>query len=302
MKKQGRGFTLIDLVVVIAIIVILAAILLPALARAREAARQASCANNLKQFGMVFKMYANESGGVFPPIQMSIYSPGSYEFALAPMVMSLYPQYLVDQGLFLCPSEPDQENLLKNLATGEVGLYDPWLRRKAGLSYVYLGWVFDKIGDDDQKSTLSSFPVVMSARPSFKSPDSMGSTQFLTMLDGILSDPAIAAGDQDAIFRVVDSDFDVPSGLGTESGNFLVRLREGVDRFMVTDILAGDEQPLRSEVPVMLDRLSTQEKDYNHSPCGANVLYVDGHVEFLRFPGNPPVSRAMAVSVEGLNK
>ena len=42
---------------------ILAAILLPALARAREAARRASCQNNLKQFGLVFKMYANESGG-----------------------------------------------------------------------------------------------------------------------------------------------------------------------------------------------------------------------------------------------
>ena len=52
---------------VIAIIGILAAILLPALARARESANRASCQNNLKQWGIIFKMFAGENKGMFPP-------------------------------------------------------------------------------------------------------------------------------------------------------------------------------------------------------------------------------------------
>jgi prepilin-type N-terminal cleavage/methylation domain-containing protein/prepilin-type processing-associated H-X9-DG protein len=59
MKKQ-RGFTLIELLVVIAIIAILAAILFPVFAKAREAARKAQCASNLKQLGTAALMYTQD--------------------------------------------------------------------------------------------------------------------------------------------------------------------------------------------------------------------------------------------------
>ena len=57
---RERGFTLIELLVVIAIIAILAAMLMPVLRRAREAAQTTACINNLKQFGYQLRIYANE--------------------------------------------------------------------------------------------------------------------------------------------------------------------------------------------------------------------------------------------------
>jgi len=61
-----RGFTLVELLVVIAIIAILAAILFPVFARAREAARSASCRSNLKQIGLAINMYRQDYDETMP--------------------------------------------------------------------------------------------------------------------------------------------------------------------------------------------------------------------------------------------
>lgn len=100
MRRFGdRGFTLIELLVVIAIIAILAAILFPVFARAREKAREASCASNLKQIGLAVHMYASDFDDLLPLANSDVVEDGP------PGIVEILQPYTRNQQIFRCPSD-----------------------------------------------------------------------------------------------------------------------------------------------------------------------------------------------------
>jgi prepilin-type processing-associated H-X9-DG protein len=82
---------------------------------------------------------------------------------------------------------------------------------------------------------------------------------------------------------------------GSGGGSTLYALRQGIERFLITDINSPAESAFSSSrLPVLWDLFATNTSVYNHLQGGANVLYLDGHVEFIKYPGAYPVTRWVA--------
>jgi len=319
MKKSG--FTLIELLVVIAIIGILAAILLPALARSRESARRSACQNNLKQLGLVFKMYSQENAGLFPRLHGDDPwgSNSSSEYAqnctggrddadFSPEMAAIIPEYLTDPAVLRCPSDPQPLEYLE-IVESLPGRECPYAGQisNGDLSYVYLGWVIDKVGDDAAALSSSSLGF---------SPAAMVNAQlaYLLMLVFYAAPFGGGLGNSDGSDNpALDTDISnetahaLISGLSTPPTDFvgnadsttIYRLREGIERFLITDINnAAASAKAQSGLAVMWDVVATtvspSTAEFNHIPGGANVLYMDGHVEFNTYPGEFPATRTFA--------
>lgn len=152
--RSRTGFTLIELLVVVAILTILAAILFPVFSKARENARRAACASNLRQIGLGIMQYTQDNDDTYPLRKADAGLGGSgYSWHQA-----VYP-YVKSTSVFECPSDPatDYPPITRVGSPGIVESYEINVRIGEGLRTVAVLSPSQKIGVSERYSGYTNY-------------------------------------------------------------------------------------------------------------------------------------------------
>ena len=211
--------------------VLVIVIALPYMGRAREAAMRASTENNMKQLGLVFKMYAGEAHReAWPP---AVPVDGIW----VPDLRTLYPEFLTDPGILIARGRAGGADRLELTEALEQEPPD-WdaAHRIVARHLVYTGYTLPG------PEAIEAFTMA-----------------------------AVPPGGEDYL---------------DEDGHSFMRLREGIERFFITDINnPAASATAQSDLPVAVYRAD--------HPGRLRVLYMDGHVAEVTRPGDPALFQAL---------
>ena len=169
--RRARGFTLQELLVVIAVIAILAALLFPVFMRSRENARRTACQSNLKQIGLAIIQYTQDYDGINPPrysgatTELPDKNPLNWRVLMFP--------YAKSAGVFQCPSNPEGNVSATNLTTAPPGTPDIHVSYACNYDSSHLGVFSDSNGDDATRDATIDAPAetIMVAETTSTRPD-----------------------------------------------------------------------------------------------------------------------------------